>query len=89
MIESRRLLLREWKESDLEVFAAMGADEKVMEHFPATLTTTQSAEFVARIRQHIPADRAAAPSLPEGGVEPVWIAAPTPAATPESEGGAS
>ena len=29
---------------------------------------------VARIRQHIPADRAAGPSLPEGGTEPVWMA---------------
>ena len=29
---------------------------------------------VARIRQHIPADRAAGPSLPEGGTEPAWMA---------------
>ena len=28
---------------------------------------------VARIRQHIPADRAAGPSLPEGGTEPAWM----------------
>jgi NADH-quinone oxidoreductase subunit E len=28
---------------------------------------------VARIRQHIPADRAAGPSLPEGGREPAWM----------------
>lgn len=28
-----------------------------------------------RIRQHIPADRAAGPAPPEGGQEPVWLAA--------------
>ena len=27
-----------------------------------------------RIRQHIPADRAAGPALPDGGQEPVWLA---------------
>ena len=52
MIESQRLLLREWRESDLEAFAGLCADAGVMEHFPSTLTPAQSAEFVARIRQH-------------------------------------
>jgi NADH-quinone oxidoreductase subunit E len=36
------------------------------------------------VRQHIPADRAAGVALPEAGVEPVWLAANTPA-----DGGAS
>ena len=52
MIESPRLLLREWKESDNEAFAAMGADKEVMEHFPSTLSPAQSAAFVTRVRQH-------------------------------------
>lgn len=30
---------------------------------------------LARIRQHIPSDRAAGPSLPEGGSEPAWMVA--------------
>jgi NADH-quinone oxidoreductase subunit E len=28
-----------------------------------------------RIRQHIPADRAAGPAFPDQGTEPVWLAA--------------
>ncbi len=33
-LESDRLLLRFWREADLEPFAAMNADPRVMEHFP-------------------------------------------------------
>jgi NADH-quinone oxidoreductase subunit E len=44
---------------------------------------------VARIRQHIPADRAAGPSLPEGGAEPAWMATPAPEDASDPEGGAS
>ena len=43
---------------------------------------------VARIRQHIPADRAAGPSLPEGGTEPVWMVTPADAAGDDSGAGA-
>ena len=35
---------------------------------------------LARIRQHIPADKAAGPAAPDGGVEPAWLAAPPEAA---------
>ena len=41
-----RLLLRNWRESDREPFAAMGADPAVMEHFPALMTREQSDAFV-------------------------------------------
>jgi RimJ/RimL family protein N-acetyltransferase len=34
-LSTARLLLRPWRESDLEPFAAMNADPLVMEHFPA------------------------------------------------------
>jgi NADH-quinone oxidoreductase subunit E len=41
---------------------------------------------LARIRQHIPADRAAGPSLPEGGSEPGWITDnPPPPPPPPSD----
>lgn len=37
-----RLVMRQWREEDLAPFAAMNADPKVMEFFPATLTREQS-----------------------------------------------
>jgi RimJ/RimL family protein N-acetyltransferase len=44
-----RLALREWRDADREPFAAMNADPRVMEHFPAILTRTASDAFVDRI----------------------------------------
>ena len=52
MIQTRRLELRRWKDSDLDPFAALCADEQVMEFFPGTLNREQSADFMARARQH-------------------------------------
>ena len=37
-----RLLLRQWRDSDREPFAALNADPAVMEHFPALQTREQS-----------------------------------------------
>lgn len=37
MIRTERLLLREWRESDRDAWAAMNADPEVMEYFPSTL----------------------------------------------------
>ncbi len=50
MIRTERLILREWRDSDLEPFAAMNADRRVMEHFPATLARTESDALAGRIR---------------------------------------
>ncbi|MBW2245033.1 MAG: GNAT family N-acetyltransferase [Deltaproteobacteria bacterium] len=50
VLETPRLCLREWREGDLESFAAMNADREVMRHFPAALTREQSDAFVERIR---------------------------------------
>ena len=41
-METERLLLREWKENDFEIFAALNADPEVMEFFPRTLTREES-----------------------------------------------
>jgi ribosomal-protein-alanine N-acetyltransferase len=46
LIETPRLQLRPWKAEDLDPFAALCADEAVMEHFPSTLTRDQSAESI-------------------------------------------
>lgn len=42
MIETERLLLREWRESDRDAWAQLNADPEVMEFFPATLDRTAS-----------------------------------------------
>jgi len=41
-LRSERLLLRQWRGSDLEVFAALNADPAVMEHFPGVLSRDAS-----------------------------------------------
>ena len=40
--ETQRLLLRQWRAADREPFAALTADPRVMAHFPAPLTRTES-----------------------------------------------
>lgn len=51
-IETERLLLRPWRESDLAPFAALNADPDVMEFLPSILTREESDAFAARIRAH-------------------------------------
>lgn len=48
-LKTERLLLRAWRESDRDPYAALNADPVVMEHFPAPLTRAQSDEHVDRI----------------------------------------
>jgi ribosomal-protein-alanine N-acetyltransferase len=52
VIRTARLILRPWRDEDLEPFAEMNADPAVMEHFPSLLTRTQSDETAGRIRAH-------------------------------------
>jgi 3-dehydroquinate dehydratase/shikimate dehydrogenase len=47
-LQTDRLLLRPWKESDLEPFAAMNADPTVMECFPSTLARQQNDALAER-----------------------------------------
>lgn len=51
-IRTERLLLRQWRESDREPFAAMNADPRVMEHFAAPLSGSDSDAFADRIAAH-------------------------------------
>ncbi len=48
-LQTRRLGLRRWRETDLDPFAAMNADPVVMEYFPDTLSTKESAALIERI----------------------------------------
>ncbi|MBC7601319.1 MAG: GNAT family N-acetyltransferase [Ramlibacter sp.] len=45
--ETSRLILRQWRDSDREAYAALNADPVVMEHFPSIQTSAQSDVGVA------------------------------------------
>jgi RimJ/RimL family protein N-acetyltransferase len=52
-LRTERLLLRQWRETDRSAFAAMNADPRVMEHFPAPLDRAASDAFLERVRKGI------------------------------------
>ena len=41
-LQTKRLILRQWKSEDYEAFSKLNADPKVMEYFPSILTKVQS-----------------------------------------------
>lgn len=51
-LETERLFLRPWRESDRVPFAALNADPKVMEFFPSVLTRQESDAQADRIEDH-------------------------------------
>ena len=51
-LETERLLLRRWKESDRAPFAIMSADPHVMRHFPAVLDRKKSDALIDRLEKH-------------------------------------
>ncbi|MEU9889844.1 GNAT family N-acetyltransferase [Sphaerisporangium sp. NPDC051011] len=53
MPQTGRLILRQWREEDLEPFAEMNADPEVMEHFPAPLTRAESDALAERARTRL------------------------------------
>jgi 3-dehydroquinate dehydratase/shikimate dehydrogenase len=52
-IKTERLLLRPWKEEDLEPFARLNADPRVMEYFPSLKTREESDASVKIASNHI------------------------------------
>ncbi|MEU9112978.1 GNAT family N-acetyltransferase [Streptomyces sp. NPDC048483] len=52
-LRTDRLILRNWRESDLAPWAAMNADPEVRAYFPDVLTREQSEASVARFRTGI------------------------------------
>lgn len=52
-IKTNRLLLRQWRMSDFELFAELNSNNNVMEFYPAPLTRKQSDEFATNIKQRI------------------------------------
>ncbi len=51
-LETSRLILRPWRETDVAPFAEMNADCKVMQYFPAPLSYQESASLVERCQKH-------------------------------------
>lgn len=52
-LSTSRLLLRQWRDSDLDAFAAINADPEVRAHFPGLLSRDESAAELARAAAHI------------------------------------
>jgi len=52
VLETARLRLRRWRQSDRAPFARMNADPRVMEFFPKCLTREESDAGVSRIQAH-------------------------------------
>lgn len=53
IIQTERLILRQWCDQDLEPFAALNADPQVMEYFPATLSRQESDQMMKRMQTKI------------------------------------
>jgi [ribosomal protein S5]-alanine N-acetyltransferase len=53
MVETPRLLLRDWRETDVEPFRQLNADPEVMRYFLKPLSGAESEEFLGRIRAEI------------------------------------
>jgi RimJ/RimL family protein N-acetyltransferase len=52
-LRTQRLLLRQWRDEDLEPFAKLNADAEVMRYFPAPLSREESDAMVTRVRTRI------------------------------------
>ncbi|MEI9968503.1 MAG: GNAT family N-acetyltransferase [Terracidiphilus sp.] len=51
-LQTERLLLRRWRDSDRLPFQQMNADPRVMEFFPALLSPAESDALVDRAQAH-------------------------------------
>jgi 3-dehydroquinate dehydratase/shikimate dehydrogenase len=53
MIQTSRLILRNWTKEDIEPFAALNQDPRVMEFFPGLIGRQDSDQFVKIVSDHI------------------------------------
>lgn len=53
IIQTNRLILRQWREEDLEHFAQLNADPRVREYFPGLLSRQESDHSVKLAADHI------------------------------------
>ena len=52
-LETERLLIRPWRDDDVEPWIAMGLDARVMEFFPSVYTRVEAAAAATRMRQRL------------------------------------
>jgi RimJ/RimL family protein N-acetyltransferase len=52
-LETPRLILRQWQESDHEPYILLNADKEVMEFFPSTSTRDETLAQIARLTAHV------------------------------------
>ncbi len=52
VIETERLILRDWKPEDIDSFTALNADKRVMEYFPKTLTREETLALIQKFQEH-------------------------------------
>jgi RimJ/RimL family protein N-acetyltransferase len=77
-LRTERLLLRQWRDDDLDAFAELNADPEVMRHFPRTLSRAESDALAAQQKRLI-AERGWglwAVDAPEGFIGFVGLAEP-------------
>lgn len=49
ILETERLILREWQAEDIDNMAAINSDAEVMKYFPGTQTRAQTEQFIKRM----------------------------------------
>jgi len=70
MIETPRLLLRPWRDSDLALFAEQNADPVVMRFLGGVLTRNESDAYAAKVRAHQAANGFGKWAVEASGVSP-------------------
>ncbi|MBG6240675.1 MAG: N-acetyltransferase [Candidatus Symbiopectobacterium sp. Dall1.0] len=53
MIETERLILRQWRDEDYPIYAQLNADPEVMLYFPALMSREESDAQIGRFTRHI------------------------------------
>lgn len=56
VIQTERLILRNWCDDDLQPFADLNADARVVKYLPKALSRNESDEYAARVRAHFDAN---------------------------------
>lgn len=51
-LETGRLVLRRWRDGDLDLLAALNSDREVMEHMVSTLSAEETSTMIKRIESH-------------------------------------
>src|SRR4051812_9044070 len=52
-IRTARLILRDWKDEDIALFAEINQDPKVMEHFPGFRNLKETHDMVSALRKQL------------------------------------